>query len=366
MKKSLLYMGVLAVLAACQQEKELVPEETVSAGPVILSATVEDNEVKATITEETGAFAFSAEDKILVWNGSKGYYGTASQGGTKADFTMESGFDPKLEGFAAFPSDKASVQNENKVDFTLPQEYEFLEVGSISDNAIREGLSINFPVGPDNGKVPCPMIAYYNGDGKLNFRHVGALVRFRITNTSADTGNKALENLIFTFTTPVTGDFSMDSVPTGPDEGVHASDITKYAGYSITVKNVPKTTTGQYVYITLPVPVDTDPNNVSIFQVASRRITKTLHGTPVSLKRASGYKVGASLDLDPLSSFGGHQIAGYLHYGQNPHHGAEIDYEIYPYHYWSELSIHPERNATYFDYYNILGTNDYYNDDPYH
>ena len=290
MKKSIFYMGVLAILAACQQEKELVPEETVSAGPVILSATVEDNDVKATITEETGAFAFSANDQILIWNGTMGYYGTTSQGGTKADFTMDNGFDPKLKGFAAFPSDKASVPNANKVDFTLPQEYIFEEVGSISDESILSGLqNVNYPVGPDNGKVPCPMIAFYNGDGKLNFRHVGALIRFRITNTSADTGTKALENLIFTFTTPVTGDFSMDSVPTGPDEGVHAHDLGgSDKGYSITVKYVPKTNAGQYVYITLPVPVDTDPNNVSIFQVVSRRITKTLHGTPGSLLSGAG------------------------------------------------------------------------------
>lgn len=355
MKKIISYMGVLAVLAACQQEKELVPEETVSAGPVILSATVEDNDVKATITEETGAFAFSAGDIILVWNGTKSYYGTASQSGTKVNFTMDNGFDPEQKGFAAFPGYKASFESSDKVDFTLPQEYDFIDVGAISDEAIRDGLYyLNYPVGPDNGKVPCPMIAYYNGDGKLNFRHVGALVRFRITNTSADTGNKALEDLIFTFTTPVTGGFSMDSVPTGPNEGVHASDLGgSDKGYSITVKNVPKTNAGQYVYITLPVPVDTDPNNVSIFQVARRRITKTLHGTPGSLKRASGYKVGASLELDPLSSFGGHQIAGYLHYGENAHHGAEIDYEIYPYHFWSELPKGHGKNTHYFEYENI-------------
>ena len=157
----------------------------------------------------------------------------------------------------------------------------------------------------------------------------------------------------------------MDSVPTGPNEGVHASDITKYVGYSITVKNVPKTNAGQYVYITLPVPVDTDPNNVGIFQVASRRIIKTLHGTPGSLKRACGYKVGTSLELDPLSDFGGYKIAGYLHYGPNAHNSADVNYEIYPYHYWPELSIHPERNAIYFDYNNILGTDESYNADVY-
>jgi len=369
MKQTLIYMAAGAVVlaaAACSKEQESTRENTLTLGPVVLSATVEDNDVKATITEETGAFAFSAEDKILVWNGTKSYYGTASQSGTKVNFTMENGFDPELKGFAAFPGYKASFASSDKVDFTLPQEYEFINVGAISDEAIRDGLYyLNYPVGPDNGKVSCPMIAYYNGDGKLNFRHVGALIRFRITNTSADTGTKALKDLIFTFTTPVTGGFSMNSVPTGPNEGVHASDLGgSDKGYSITVTDVPKTNAGQYVYITLPVPVDTDPNNVSIFQVASRRITKTLHGTPGSLKRAGGYKVGASLELDPLSSFGGHQIAGYLHYGENAHHGAEIDYEIYPYHFWSELSIHPERNATYFDYNNILGTDVYYNADP--
>ncbi|MBO6168780.1 MAG: hypothetical protein J6O51_02290 [Bacteroidales bacterium] len=362
MKISFHFLATLSVFAAvsCVNELDPVSDGEGNDGPVILSATVEDN-TKAIVKEDSGAFEFSAEDQILVWNGIKGYYGTTSQGGAKADFTMEKGFDPELKGFAAFPHNRASFPNESRVDFSFPQTYKFLEVGSISDNAIREGLSINFPVGPDHGKVPCPMIAYYNGDGKLNFRHVGALVRFRITNTSADTATKALEDLVFTFTTPVTGDFSMSRVPTGPNEGVHASDITKYVGYSITVTEVPKTTAGQYVYITLPVPVDTDPNNVGIFQVASRRIIKTLHGTPVSLKRADGYKVGTSLELDPLSSFGGRQIAGYLHYGKNAHHGEEIDYEIYPYHYWPELSVHSERNVTHFDYNNIIGTDNDYN-----
>ena len=344
-KNSLIFAGVLVILAACQQEKELLSEETGSAGPVILSATVEDN-TKATIAEETGAFAFSAMEQICIRNGNRTLMGTTVKGGTQANFRMDSRFNPQLKGFAAYPSTAVTFIQDNYITFRYPGSYEFSEVGGYD---------------PDTAPVPCPMVAYYNGDGKLNFRHVGALVRFKLTNTSY--ASVLPKDMIFTFTTPVSGNMDLTSVPTSADEGVVGSGLEDPC-YSIVVHNVPITdaSKGQYLYITLPVPVGTDPNHVNIFQrLEYRRRSTLVYKEAAPLKRAQGYKVGTSIELDPLSNFGGCQIAGFLHFGENPHHSGDPDYEVFPYYFWYNLPKDHGRNAHYFEYDNIRGTNEAYN-----
>ena len=319
MKQTLTYLvaGALALAAAaCSKEQESAQENTLTLGPVVLSATVEDNDVKATITEETGAFAFSANDQILVWNGTKGYWGTTS---------MDSRFASSDKSFAVYPPSAASYMTQEYVTIHYPMMYSFNEVGTTGD--------------PNLCPTPCPMIAYYNGDGKLNFRHVGALVRFRLTNTAL-TSETLPEDITFTFTTPVAGDANLYKVPTSADEGIHGKDLTE-ASYSITVRSVPKTNAskGEYVYITLPVPVGTDPGHVGIFHqyTGDRRVSTTVNkAESVSLKRADGYKVGASFELDPLSEFGGCKIAGYLHYGPHPHKTGVVGFEVLPYNYWGD------------------------------
>lgn len=342
-KNCLFYAGVLVILAACQ--KETLPKEAVPAGPVILSATIEDN-TKANVMEETGVFSFEPENQIAIRNGNNTLLGTTAQGGTKADFTMDERFNPSLKGFAVYPPSAATYISEDYVTFRFPGSYEFSEVGGVN---------------ADSAPVPCLMMAYYNGDGVLNFRHVGALVRFKIFNTS--NSSVLPKDMIFTFTTPVSGNMDLTAVPTTADGGVVGSGLED-ACYSIVVHNVPITdpSEGEYVYITLPVPVGTDPHHVSIFQrLEYRRRSTLIYKEAAPLKRAQGYKVGASIELDPLSNFGGCQIAGFLHFGENPHHSGDPDYEVFPYYFWYNLPKDHGRNAHYFEYDNIRGTNEAYN-----
>lgn len=268
--------ALIAVVASCTKENDKIAEEVQPvSGPVTLTASI-DNEAstKATLDDESGAFAFSASDAIKVHNGTDAYTGTTAAGGTTASFTMQDGFTDSGSGLAAFPAGIVSEITASSVTFILPTSYAYSEVGGSDASA---------------AKVPLPMIATYTAGSKLSFKQAGAVVRIRVTNIAAGT-------LSFTFPTKVTGKASLTAVPSEGDQGILAANLTQ-SGNTITVTNVPAITSGSYAYITLPVPTGTAPQGILVVNnpsdaSASRMVA--IEGNSTALNRAGGYKLSAS------------------------------------------------------------------------
>ena len=282
------------------------------AGPDAVPAT------RATLNESTGAFAFSEGDVIMVYNGTGTYTSTGiNLDGPTARFTMEEGFEDTGSGLAAvsqsdwvYFGDVCNIYSDG-VTYTLPDKYEYDQVGS--SNPVSAYYVDAIANAANNAKVPCPMIASYTAGQPLYFKQAAAVVRFRITN--------CLEgSLTFTFTTPVTGYAIVSSVPSGTSGGIHYNNLQS-PGYSITVNNVPAVDSDQYIFITLPVPIGTDPMNVGVWnngtppsETESANRVATLSGTANPLNRAEGHKRGVSLEsVWSAATFDGLWLDGYLH-----------------------------------------------------
>ena len=296
---SLLFLlGAMAIAASCTQENESVP-----SGPVSLKARIAD-ETRATLSEADGKFAFSSGDVIKVFNGSAVYASTSVDvQETTASFTMEGGFTDTGSGFAAYPAAIVSGITSSGVTFTLPTTYTYAQVGGTD---------------PSASQVPCPMVAAYTAGQDLVFKQAGAVVRFRVKDWLAGT-------LTFTFKSQVTGTVTVAGVPSGTNAGnktetfigILADNFSNdtEGGYSITVTGVPAPSGTNFLYITLPVPVGTDPVNVSVWNDGSSAGRfGPLTGEPVPLNRAGGYKRSVALQERSKSmTFGGISIAGFLY-----------------------------------------------------
>lgn len=275
---------------SCSKEREL-PDE-IPFGPVTLTAHIAD-ETKATLNETSGAFAFSSDDAIKVYNGTGLYASTGVNiSGGVATFTMADGFENTGSGFAAFPAGIVDNITADGVTFTLPSSYTYSEVGGADASA---------------AKVPCPMIAGFSAGSELSFKQAGAVIRIRITECVAG-------SITFTFTSKVTGTVTLASVPSTADGGILAANLSD-GGYSITVTGVPEVTTGNYIFFTLPVPTGTDPLNVGIWNHGTfqNKVATLRNATPGSLNRAGGWKRSASLtDVEDAATFDGKILAGDL------------------------------------------------------
>lgn len=278
MKKTLHFIlaGAL-LLSAVSCNNELEPgQETVNpAGPVILTATIVDETTKATVSESDGSFAFSALDAIRVFDGTATYGGTTTLGGVSAEFTMEDEFNAAGAGLAAFPSALVSaIPSASSVTFKLPSSYSYADVGGADADA---------------AKTPVLMVAAKEaGSTSLSFKQVASLVRFRVTNCQAGV-------LHFTFTSYVTGTAELTSVVPGSTE-ITAANLSGTKSMTVAVTGVPAVASGGFIYITLPVPVGTDPMNVQVVNRGATSVSSaTLSGTAVSLERAGGRKRGVTL-----------------------------------------------------------------------
>jgi hypothetical protein len=273
MKKYLYFMlaGVAALASSCVKEPIQENNEEFRPGSVCVTASM-DPETKATIAESDGAFRFSSGDAIMIFDGTAVKSGTTTSTESSGSFAMEDGFNAEGSGYAGFPASLVSGITASGVVFTLPTSYEYAAVGG-SD--------------PDAAKVPVPMIGTYTGGNTVSLKQAGALIRFRVTNVAAG-------SLTFTFPTNVTGTLGTAiTTPSGTNDGILAANLSS-AGKTITVTGVPETTSGNYIFITLPVPTGTATAGIKVFNNGSSRMSAPT-GSSTGLSRASGYKLGVYL-----------------------------------------------------------------------
>lgn len=279
----LLACAAVFSFAACVENVEINPDEN---GPVLLNVSMEQPETKATISE-AGAFAFSNGDAIKVYSNenSKVFTGTTTSTGNDGTFAMEAGFKNEGTGFAGFPASLVSNITGSGVTFFLPASYEYSEVGA--DNA-------------NTAMVSCPMMGTFTADSPINLKQVGAVVRFQVTNIKEG-------SLSFTFPTKVTGQATLAAVPSAENEGILATSFpTLGGGKTITISNVPNVTSGNYIYITIPVPTGTAPEGILVVNDpsdASGSRMQSIAGSSTALNRASGRKISVSPTDIPTPSF---------------------------------------------------------------
>ena len=286
MKKTLLFISVCAMAlfaAACNNELEIaLNEEGTESGQVFITASM-DPETKATLAEDNGAFAFSNGDAIKVCNESGTFSGTTTSTENSGTFAMAAGFDGSTDGIAGFPASLVSAMTSSSVTFTLPTSYDYSEVGDTD---------------PNTAKVPCPMIGSYNGTTKkVTLKQAGAVVRFRLTNVAAGT-------LSFSFSSNVTGKVSpLSAIVSVEDKGILASNFItgtyNQPGSTITVSGVPTVSKGQYIYITLPVPTETAPNDILVVNDTKML---ALAGTSDQISRAGGYKLSVAMPDEAVAT----------------------------------------------------------------
>ena len=281
MKKYIyIFLACAAVFsfAACVENVEINPDEN---GPVLLNVSMEQPVTKATIGESDGVFKFSENDAIKVYNGIDVYTGSTTSTSTEGTFTMDPGFENTGSGFAGFPASLVKTLSGSGVTFVLPSSYEYAEVGATTADA---------------AKVPCPMMGTFTAGSPIKLMQAGAVVRIRVTNIKAG-------SLSFTFPTKVTGEVTLSSVPSGEDGGILADGLK---GNTISVSGVPEVTSGNYIFITLPVPTATKPEKILVTNEptnASRSKVASIAGNDTPLARAKGYRLSASLVETPYPTF---------------------------------------------------------------
>ena len=285
MKQSIykIFGGALLLLAtACSNDEvseliQIVEDEPSKTETVYLTACIDKEDVtRATLAETGGAFAFSSGDQIKVYNGTDTYTGTTTDAANSASFAMSEGFEDEKDGFAGFPAKLVKSIANSGITFELPASYDYTEVGGTDPNA---------------SKVSCPMMADYVAGESLHFKQVGAVVRIRLSNVAAGT-------VSFVFPTNVTGEVTLASVPSGTDGGILTADLT-LASNVVTVTDVPEITSGNYTYITLPVPTSTAPQNIIVVNDpsdASGARMAAITGSSTGLQRAQGRKLSVTLE----------------------------------------------------------------------
>ena len=277
MKKTFLFVmiGVAVVFTACNKVQDVtLPEENQENGPVYITASI-DSETKATLAEADGAFAFSNGDAIKVCNESGAFSGTTTSTENSGTFAMDAGFNGSTNGIAGFPASMVTTMTKSSVTFLLPASYEYTAVGGTDASA---------------AKVPCPMIGSYNGaTKKVTLKQAGSVVRFKVANIEAG-------SLSFTFPTKVTGQVKLSSVPSDTSDGILAANLST-AGNTITVSDVPTVTGDNFIFITIPVPTGTAPQNILVTNTpsgAGANKLQNLSGSATPLERAQGWKLGVS------------------------------------------------------------------------
>lgn len=282
------FAGVVVLFAACTKKEVEAPAENqqpevVKSTPVYITAGIDPETTKSMLNESNGAFGFTVSDVIKIWDGTATAMvqseSVAPDGSdvSKATIAFPAGFDEDGTAsgwFTAFPASLVSNIEADGVTFTLPASYKYDEVGHED---------------PNFSSVPCPMIGTYISGSTISYKQAGAVIRFRLTNLTAG-------SLTFMFETPVTGSIKLIGVPSGTNDGIVAGSMD-HPGNSITVTGVPEVTSGNYIFVTLPVPSGTAPQHIAVINESnSAKNTRmaTLNGSSTPLNRAGGWKMGVT------------------------------------------------------------------------
>ena len=237
MKKNLIYLATLAVLAAaCDNEDNIVKENSLLGETKMVTETItanydDANNTRAAIGDD-GAFTWSDGDQIAVHASDGKYYTSealASGGNKSATFTVT--YSGSRDAYAVFPASIVSADASNygqdgqPLDVTLPSSYKLADVSGT--------------------KTPCPMVAVNTGTS-WKFRQICGLLRLTVNNLPSDASYLKID-----FNgRKVCGDFSLY----GPDLGTSSISTTSSSDDVITITDI-----GTNTSVTVNIPLPTSP-----------------------------------------------------------------------------------------------------------
>ena len=209
MKKSLIFVSAAAVclLAACSKNAELdalVPE-VINATPTLVCAVAETDPGLKSSVSDAGAFAWSSGDQAALYSGGwqlSSALEATYDGTNSATFEFPAGINEGRADFAVFPAslvfdgssvrpNSASNHTSSALTISLPDSYELAQVQDVM--------------------VPPMMIATNAPDGALEFKHIGAVLRFTLNSVPKQT-----RSITFDFNgKKVQGEFTLSDVAPG-------------------------------------------------------------------------------------------------------------------------------------------------------
>ena len=209
MKKSLIFVSAAAVclLAACSKNAELdapVPE-VINATPTLVCAVAETDPGLKSSVSDAGAFAWSTGDQAALYSGGwqlSSALEATYDGTNSATFEFPAGINEGRADFAVFPAslvfdgssvrpNSASNHTSSALTISLPDSYELAQV--------------------QDAMVPPMMIATNAPDGALEFKHIGAVLRFTLNSVPKQT-----RSITFDFNgKKVQGEFTLSDVAPG-------------------------------------------------------------------------------------------------------------------------------------------------------
>ena len=249
MKKIYVFSAALLVVAASCSQKEVPFEESTSqevttTEQVTYIQALGEQDTKASINGSTGAFTWNTGDKIAIY-----------AGGYKISDSMADTYNNTNNATFAFSGAQA-FDDANRANFAIfPASLVNDGSGNLyTEDVTATSLKINLP-GTYNlseikdNKAPLPMIATNAPSDALEFKNLGALVRFTLVNVPKQT-----QYITFDFNgKKVQGEFTL----TGVEPGTTAIQTSATEGNDdiITVKNNGVFSTFQTnLVVNIPVP----------------------------------------------------------------------------------------------------------------
>ena len=219
MKKYLfISVALLAVAAACTP-KESLPEDPNPQAPdtqieepasVIYIQARGEEQTKASVAGDTGAFSWNTGDKIAVY-----------AGGYKISDGLDSSFDGGNTATFSFSGSEVFGQDGRANYAVYPASLVYDAGGNLYTSAVTSSsLKVNLPASYNlsaiqGDKSPIPMIAVNAPDGSLAFRSICAHLRFKLVSVPKQT-----QYITFDFIgKKVQGEFTLSSIPDLADAG---------------------------------------------------------------------------------------------------------------------------------------------------
>lgn len=283
-------VGIVLAVACAKNEKPFDAEEPNQPGNIVtLHAIVSEEDTKATVDGETGAYLWTAGTDVIAVHSSDGKYHVsegASASTNDATFTVNLG-EGVGDAFAVYPASIVTTtaanygQDGHSLDVTLP--------GSYPLSAVQ------------TDKTPLPMIAAYNVT-QLSFSHLCALLRITVYNLPGSTNYLTLD-----FNgKKVHGDFSV-AAPVAPGS-VIAAAAAGVGEDIITITDLGISSWTNALTFNIPIPVGDAYTTVKItayndsdkvLLTMTRPLKTSANWTPA---RAKGRKIGAALPAFQVSA----------------------------------------------------------------
>ena len=296
MKKNIIYLAALAMLAAaCSEEDNAVQpgDETGGTGEVkmiteTITATNGDaNGSTRAAVDASAQFTWSAGDQIAVHVSNGNYYATAALatgGSSSAEFTVSYPEGSSRDAFAVFPAsivatDAANYgQEDHTLDVTLPGSYKLSELSGET--------------------TPCPMIATNTPGSGWEFKQLCGLLRLKVNSIPASTSYLKID-----FNSKkVQGAFSV-AKPVAPGTSVIVTSATAGTDDIITITDLGISSWTDGMVLNLPLPTgEYTKITVTAYDSSDAAILTVTKDFTYSAARKRGIQITASLPVFSVSS----------------------------------------------------------------